>query len=90
MTSLERRALQACMEGARNCASFVRCPSQRSSLHAVAECCLAKIIGSKPETGSLVRSVLSSQSLDFKLQPRNSTLPTFGPTLKGLRFLEAL
>jgi hypothetical protein len=78
------------MKGARNCASLVRRPSQRSSLHAVAECSLAKIIGSKPEMGSLIGSVLSIQSFDFKLKPRNSTLPTFGPTLKGLRFLEAL
>jgi hypothetical protein len=76
------------MKGKLNCPSFVSRSSQRSSLQAVAECSLAKIMGSKPETGSLIRSVLITQPPDLKLKPRNGVLTTFSPTLKGLRLLE--
>jgi hypothetical protein len=72
------------------CASFVDRSSQRGGLLAVAECSLAQVTGGKPETGSLIRSVLITQPLDLTLKPRNRTLATFGPTLKGLRLLEEL
>lgn len=42
----------------------------------------------RPQSGSLIRSVLIDQSLDLKLQPRNGTLATLSPVLKGLSLLE--
>ncbi len=49
-----------------------------------------KVMGSKPEAGSLLRSVLLRQLPDFKLKLCNSTLATLGPMLKGLGLLESL
>lgn len=54
----------------------------------VADRCLAEVIGCKPQTGRLIHSLLIKQALDFTLQPRNSTLATVGPVLKGLRVLK--
>ena len=79
-----------CMNHELTCASFVSRSSQRSGLQAVTECGLAQILGSKPETGSLIRSVLINQPLDLTLKPYNGTLATFSPMLKGLRLLEQL
>jgi hypothetical protein len=78
------------MKGTRNCVSLVSRFSQCSGLHTVATCGMAKIIGSKPEMGSPISLILISQSLGLKLQPRNGTLSTFSPTLKGLGLLEQL
>lgn len=54
----------------------------------VADRCLAEVMGCKPQTGRLIHSLLIKQAPDFTLQPRNSTLATVGPVLKGLRVLK--
>jgi hypothetical protein len=54
----------------------------------LAERYLAQVLGCKPQTGRLFHSLLIKQALDLTLQPRNSTLATVSPVLKGLRLLK--
>ena len=54
----------------------------------LAERCVAQVTGCAAKTCSLFHSLLIKQALDLKLQPRNSTLATVSPVLKGPRVLK--
>jgi hypothetical protein len=71
-------------EGALSLSRF----SQGSGVQTLAERRLAEVMGCKPQTGRLFHSLLIKQALDLTLQPRNSTLATLSPVLKGLSLLE--
>jgi hypothetical protein len=54
----------------------------------LAERRVAQVTGRAAKTCSLFHSLLIKQALDLTLQPRNSTLATLSPVLKGLSLLE--
>jgi hypothetical protein len=62
--------------------------SQGGGVQTLAERCMAQVTGCAAKTCSLFHSLLIKQALDLTLQPRNSTLATLSPVLKGLRVLE--
>jgi hypothetical protein len=62
--------------------------SQGSGVETLAERCLAQVMGCAAKTCSLFHSLLIKQTLDLTLQPRNSTLATVSPVLKGLSLWE--
>jgi hypothetical protein len=61
---------------------------QFSGVKSVTDRCLTEVMRRRPQSSSLIHSALIDQSLDFTLQPCNSTLATLSPVLKGLRVLE--
>jgi hypothetical protein len=62
--------------------------SQGGGVQTLAERRVAQVTGCAAKTCSLFHSLLIKQALDLKLQPRNSTLATLSPVLKGLRVLK--
>jgi hypothetical protein len=62
--------------------------SQGGGMETLAERRVAQVTGCAAKTCSLFHSLLIKQALDLTLQPRNSTLATLSPVLKGLRLLE--
>ena len=54
----------------------------------LAERRVAQVTDCAAKTCSLFHSLLIKQALDLTLQPRNSTLTTASPVLKGLRVLK--
>lgn len=62
--------------------------SPQSGVKSVTDGCLTEVMRRRPQSGSLIRSVLIDQSLDLKLQPRDGTLATLSPVLKGLSLLK--
>ena len=71
-------------EGALSLSRF----SQGGGVQTLAERCMAQVTGCAAKTCSLFHSLLIKQALDLTLQPRNSTLATASPVLKGLNLLE--
>jgi hypothetical protein len=71
-------------EGALSLSRF----SQGGGVQMLAERCVAQVTGCAAKTCSLFHSLLIKQALDLTLQPRNSTLATLSPVLKGLSLLE--
>ena len=71
-------------EGALSLSRF----SQGGGVEPLAERRVAQVTGCAAKTCSLFHSLLIKQALDLTLQPRNSTLATLSPVLKGLRVLE--
>jgi hypothetical protein len=63
--------------------SLSRSP-QFSGVKPVTDRCLMEVMRRRPQSGSLIRSVLLDQSVDLRLKPRDSTLATLSPVLKGL------
>jgi hypothetical protein len=64
--------------------------SQGGGMETLAERCMAQVTGCAAKTCSLFHSLLIKQALDLTLQPRNSTLATLSPVLKGLNLLEGV
>jgi hypothetical protein len=62
--------------------------SQGGGVQTLAERRVAQVTGCVAKTCSLFHSLLIKQALDLSLQPRNSTLTTASPVLKGLRVLK--
>jgi hypothetical protein len=62
--------------------------SQGGGMETLAERRVAQVTGCAAKTCSLFHSLLIKQALDLTLQPRNSTLATLSPVLKGLSLLE--
>jgi hypothetical protein len=62
--------------------------SQDGGVETLAECRVVQVTGCAAKTCSLFHSLLIKQTLDLTLQPRNSTLATLSPVLKGLRVLK--
>ena len=71
-------------EGALSLSRF----SQGGGVQMLAERCVAQVTGCAAKTCRLFHSPLIKQALDLTLQPRNSTLATRSPVLKGLSLLE--
>jgi hypothetical protein len=71
-------------EGALSLSRF----SQGGGVQMLAERCVAQVTGCAAKTCSLFHSLLIKQALDLTLQPRDSTLATLSPVLKGLSLLE--
>src|SRR3954468_13348909 len=71
-------------EGALSLSRF----TQGGGVQMLAECCAAQATGCAAKTCSLFHSLLIKQTLDLKLQPRDGTLATLSPVLKGLSLLE--
>jgi hypothetical protein len=67
---------------------MLRHSSQFSSVTTVANRRFAQVLGRRAQVGCLIRLMLIFQLSDLKLQPRNSTLATGSPMLKGLRVLD--
>jgi hypothetical protein len=70
-------------EGALSLSRF----SQGGGVQTLAERRVAQVMGCAAKTCSLFHSLLIKQALDLTLQPRNSTLATLSPVLKGLSLL---
>jgi hypothetical protein len=71
-------------EGALSLSRF----SQGGGVQTLAERRVAQVTGCAAKTCSLFHSLLIKPALDLTLQPRNSTLATLSPVLKGLSLLE--
>jgi hypothetical protein len=80
--------MQACKRGNCVAALWLSRFSQGGGVQTLAERRVAQVTGCAAKTCSLFHSLLIKQALDLTLQPRNSTLATVSPVLKGLCLLK--